>query len=62
MKHRIVVAIEVFVDPEVANCPVNGVSAIAENFAQMALCYGSIGAEFAEVLTIEAVSKNRDIR
>lgn len=62
MRHRIVVAIEVFVDPEVTNCPVNGVSAIAENFAQMALRYGSIGAEFSEVLTIETVSKNRDIR
>ena len=57
MKHRIVVAIEVDVDSELVNCPINGVGAIAEHFARMALQYGSIGATAAEVLAIEEVAE-----
>lgn len=56
MKHRIVVAIELDIDSELVNCPVNGVSAIATHFANMALRYGSIGATAAEVLAIEEIA------
>lgn len=55
MKMRVVVAIELEIDPEMLNCPVNGVAAIAKNYADMALRYGSIGADAAEVLHISEV-------
>lgn len=52
-KYRIVVEAVVEVDDELANCPDNGIYAIAQAFAAMAVNYGSICAESASVMQIE---------
>lgn len=60
MKHRIVVAIDIDIDPELVKCPVNGVAAIAAHYANMACKYGSVGATAAEVLAIDPIPEPRD--